>query len=126
MALSEMMPLTTRGETSDSPDLADESTETTIAVLFSATIWCGRICRDLKHQSTINQHRALSLKTFQAFVEATNDDRIKDSVLMSASRAIFGRMKTGFVSERGLEHDPEVNFLEIGHSSMKPSTPPAN
>ncbi|MCY4228142.1 MAG: hypothetical protein OXF20_10725 [Gammaproteobacteria bacterium] len=97
---------------------------TIIAVIFSATIWCGRIYRALLHQSTINQHRALSLKTFQAFVEATNDDRIKDSVLMSTTRAIFGRMATGLVNQNASEYDPEVNFLEIGRSSTKPNTTP--
>lgn len=86
----------------------------TIAVLFTATIWCGRIYRALMHQSTINRHRALSLKTFQAFVAATYDDRIKDAVLMAATRTIFGRVPTGLVSDSGSEHDSEVNFVEIG------------
>ena len=89
-----------------------------IAVLFTATIWCGRIYRALMHQSTINRHRALSLKTFQAFVAATYDDRIKDAVLMAATRTIFGRVPTGLVSDNGSEHESEVNFVEIGRPSM--------
>ena len=36
-----------------------------IAVLFTATVWCGRIYRALRHQRSINRHRALSLKTFR-------------------------------------------------------------
>ena len=71
-----------------------------IAVLFTGTVWCGRIYRALVHQATINRHRALSLKTFQAFVAATDDDRIKDSVLMAATRTVFGRVPTGLVEEK--------------------------
>lgn len=88
-----------------------------IAVLFTGTVWCGRIYRALMHQSTTNRHRALSLKTFQAFVAVTNDDRIKDSVLMAAARTIFGRATTGLVSENGSEREPEVNFVDIGRPS---------
>jgi len=90
-----------------------------IAVFFTGTIWCGRIYRALMHQATINRHRALSLKTFQAFIAATNDDRVKDSVLMSATRSIFGRVPTGLVNENGSGQEPEVNFVEIGRSSSE-------
>ena len=90
-----------------------------IAVLFTGTVWCGRIYRALMHQATINRHRALSLKTFQAFVAATDDDRIKDSVLMAATRTVFGRVPTGLVNENGSGQDSEVNFVEIGRSSSE-------
>ena len=87
-----------------------------IAVLFTGTVWCGRIYRALMHQATINRHRALSLKTFQAFAAATDDDRIRDSVLMAATRTVFGRVPTGLVNESGSEQESGVNFVEIGRS----------
>ena len=90
-----------------------------IAVLFTGTVWCGRIYRALAHQATINRHRALSLKTFHAFVAATDDSRIKDSVLMAATRTVFGRVPTGLVDENGAGKDSEVNFVEIGRSSSE-------
>ena len=90
-----------------------------IAVLFTGTVWCGRIYRALMHQATINRHRALSLKTFQAFVAATDDDRIKDSVLMAATRTVFGRVPTGLVNDNGSGQESEVNFVEIGRSSAE-------
>lgn len=89
-----------------------------IAVLFTATIWCGRIYRALMHQSTINRHRALSLRTFQAFVKATYDDRTKDAVLMAATRTIFGRVPTGLVNDNGSEHESEVNIFDLGRPSV--------
>ena len=90
-----------------------------IAVLFAGMVWCGRIYRALIHQATINRHRALSLKTFQAFVAATNDNRIKDTVLMAATRTVFGRVPTGLVNDNGSGQDSEVNFVEIGRSSSE-------
>ena len=88
-----------------------------IAILFTGTIWCGRIYRALTHQSTVNRHRALSLKTFQAFVQATEDPATRDAVLMAATKSIFGNVPTGFVDERGATQDTSVNVLEIGKSA---------
>ena len=90
-----------------------------IAILFTGTIWCGRIYRALTHQRSINRHRALSLKTFQAFVKATDDPAIRDAVLMAATKSIFGNVPTGFVDERGATQDTSVNVLEIGKSANK-------
>lgn len=90
-----------------------------IAILFTGTIWCGRIYRALTHQRLVNRHRALSLKTFQTFVEATDDTATRDAVLMAATRSIFGSVPTGFVDERGTTQDTSVNVLEIGKSAGK-------
>ena len=90
-----------------------------IAVLFTGTIWCSRIYRALTHQRSINRHRALSLKTFQAFVKATDDPATRDAVLMAATKSIFGNVPTGFVDERGATQDTSVNVLEIGKSANK-------
>ena len=90
-----------------------------IAILFTGTVWCGRIYRALTHQRSINRHRALSLKTFQAFVKATDDPATRDAVLIAATRSIFGNVPTGFVDERGATQDTSVNVLEIGKSASK-------
>ena len=67
----------------------------------------------MKHQYTINKHRALSLQTFQAFVGATNDPRTKDAVLLEATRAVFANTATGF-AESGSSSDSGIQFVEIG------------
>ena len=61
------------------------------------------------------------MKTFQAFIAAASDDTVKDSVLMSATRSIFG-ISTGLVNANGLEQELEVNFVEIGRSSSEVAT----
>ena len=95
-----------------------------IVLLATGTIWCGRMYRALIHQKATNRHRALSLKTFQAFVEATDDDRTKDAVLMATTNSIFANLQTGFVDPKTLASDPPVQFVEIGKSVAKKAVPP--
>ena len=90
-----------------------------IAVLFTTTVWCSRIYRALTHQATVNRHRALSLKTFRAFVEATEDEYVRDAVLMAATKAVFGTVPTGLVDQRSGSDEPAVNFVEFGKSATK-------
>lgn len=91
----------------------------TVAILFAATVWCGRMYRTLRHQSSINKHRALSLKTFQAFVEATDDPATRDAVLMAATKSIFSNVPTGFVDERAGSQDASISVMEVGKSAGK-------
>ena len=84
-----------------------------IVVLFSGAVWCGRIYRSFVHRAAVNRHRALSLKTFQAFVEASDDKYVKDAVLMAATNTVFRSVPTGLVEE-GDSQDPGVNFVEFG------------
>ena len=86
-----------------------------LALLFTATVWCSKNYRALKHQVTVNKHRALSLQTFQAFVGATKDPRTKDAVLMEATRAIFGNTATGF-ADPAHTSESGIRVLEIGKS----------
>ena len=86
-----------------------------LALLFTATVWCSKNYRALKHQVTVNKHRALSLQTFQAFVGATKDPRTKDAVLMEATRAIFGNTATGF-ADPAHTSESGIQFLQIGKS----------
>ncbi len=90
-----------------------------IAILFTGTVWCGRIYRALRHQRSINRHRALSLKTFQAFVKATDDPVTRDAVLTAATKSIFANVPTGFVEERVTGQDASVNVLDISRSASR-------
>ena len=87
-----------------------------IGILFAGTVWCSRIYRALIHQSAVNKHRSLSLKTFRAFVKATGDPYIKDAVLMAATRTVFTSVSTGFVNQTSEGQDSGVNFVEFGRT----------
>lgn len=61
------------------------------------------------HQYILNKHRENSLLTFRAFVESTNDERIKDQILIQATRAIFRAGDTGYVvAKEKIEATPSI------------------
>ena len=64
------------------------------------------------HNKTLNQHRANALKTFLAFVEGTQDDRIKDAVLLQACQAAFKNRATGYEKNEP-DHDPLKSVIEV-------------
>lgn len=84
-----------------------------LAVLLTATVWCGRLYRATKHQVAMNSHRANALKTFQAFVKATADEPTKNAVLLEATRSIFSVGSTGYLDggDSGAESGSKV--LEV-------------
>ncbi|SBT10884.1 hypothetical protein PROAA_770006 [Candidatus Propionivibrio aalborgensis] len=86
-----------------------------LVVLFTATLWCGKTFKALKHLSTVNRHRALSLQTFQAFSHAASDDPTKDAVLMEATRAIFGSTPTGYLDAKG-GSESDLKIIEIART----------
>lgn len=91
-----------------------------LALLITATIWCGRNYKALKHLATINRHRALSLRTLQAFAAAAADPQAKDAVLLEATRAVFGSVPTGFID--GGSGDGDLKVVEIARSVLPKSS----
>lgn len=88
-----------------------------LVVLFTSAVWCGRIYRALVHQAAVNNHRAISLKTFQAFVKATDTPEVRDAVLLAATNAAFGNVPTGLVEQSGGD-GPAFAVTEIGKQSI--------
>ena len=92
-----------------------------LAVLFTSAVWCGRMYRALVHQAAVNNHRAVSLKTFQAFVKATDTPEVRDAVLLAATNAAFGNVPTGLV-EQSAGNGPAFAVTEIGKQSVGRAT----
>lgn len=90
-----------------------------LAVLLTATIWCGRNYTALKHLATINGHRAMSIQTLQAFSSAAADKQAKDAVLLEATRAVFGNVPTGYIE--GGSNDGELKIIEVARSILPKS-----
>ncbi|MGV8990925.1 MAG: hypothetical protein ACOH1Q_05925 [Thiobacillus sp.] len=90
-----------------------------LLVLLTATVWCGRIYKALRHQITVNKHRANALKTFQAFVKATANESIRDAVLMETTRAIFANSPSGYLDSADAATDSSGSrVLEIVKGTM--------
>lgn len=90
-----------------------------LAILLTATIWCGRIYKAIKHQAATNNHRANALKSFQAFVNATSDESTKNAVLLETTRSIFAIGSTGYLDSTDVGSDSGIKIMEV----IKNSTP---
>ena len=75
-----------------------------------------------KHQESVNKHRANALKTFQAFVEATNDPTVRDAVLMETTRSIFAFTPSGYLSESDRGPDAGSRVVEVIKAASKVAT----
>jgi hypothetical protein len=68
-----------------------------ILILGTATLWCGKMYKAAKHLATTNKHRANALLTFQAFIQATEDEATKNAVLLETTRSIFAITNSGLI-----------------------------
>ena len=89
------------------------------SILYSATIWSGRIYKSQWHNYVINKHRQNALSTFETFVMAAADSQTKDSVLLQATRSIFSCQPSGFVTSGDLPETPQILEIIRGLSSTK-------
>lgn len=68
-----------------------------LAMLIAVTAWCASNFKANKHQATVSRHKAHALRTFQAFVQASDNPVVKDAVLLETTRAIFAHAATGYL-----------------------------
>jgi hypothetical protein len=66
------------------------------SVAISATLWCGKVYRALRHNEIVNRHRANALSSFEALAESTDDAATKNAVLIQATTSIFAPQPSGF------------------------------
>ena len=84
-----------------------------LVMLFTATVWCGRIYKATKHQAAANTHRGLALKTFQAFIAASKDDATRNAVLLETTRSIFAIGPSGYLDSQDSTNDSSIKVLEL-------------
>lgn len=84
-----------------------------LGLLFSATIWSGKQFRALKHQESINLHRAHALKSFQAFVQAADDIATKEAVLLETTRSIFAIANSGYLANTDSVNGDNLKIIEM-------------
>lgn len=86
-----------------------------LVVLFTATLWCGRIYKAIMHQAVTNRHRALSLQTFQAFSAAASDDDTRNAVLTETTRSIFATIASGYIDSESSSESP-LKIIELSRA----------
>ena len=92
-----------------------------LSTLSFGIFWCARNYKSSKHNETLNKHRANALMTFRAFVEGSEDQTIKDAILLQTSQAAFSNRPTGYESQEKETQtiNPVVEIL--GKSLVKSS-----
>ncbi len=94
------------------------SRATLIGVLITGGLWCGKTYRILRHQQTVNQHKANSLKSFLLFRDAAdNDEATRNAVLMETTKSIFSATPSGFINEGGNQKESEVKLIETSRAA---------
>ncbi|RMH33083.1 MAG: hypothetical protein D6694_15745 [Gammaproteobacteria bacterium] len=78
-----------------------------LLVFGSATLWCGKIYKSLRHQAAVYKQKAISIDTFETFYSAASDPQAKDAVLLETTKAIFSEHRTGYLDGQAKE-SPDV------------------
>ncbi|WP_257972008.1 hypothetical protein [Vibrio parahaemolyticus] len=75
-----------------------------------------------KHQAAANKFKGNSLKTFQAFVKATDDDSVRDAVLVETTRAIFNESATGYLNVDSSTTEKSTKVVEVIRTGVQAAT----
>lgn len=86
-----------------------------VLILGTATLWCGKMYKAAKHLAMTNKHRANALLTFQAFIQATEDEATKNAVLLETTRSIFAITNSGLIDghDGGASDSGGLKVLEV-------------
>ena len=93
-----------------------------LSTMFFGVYWAARNYKSNKHNETLNKHRANALMTFKAFVEGSNDDKVREAILLQAAQAAFVNRSTGYENQE--KEIPTVNpIVEILGKTVSKSLP---
>ncbi len=65
-----------------------------------------------RHNYIVNTFKKNALATFQTFVNSTNDDHIKNTILLETTRAIFSQSHSGYLKHESEDSSPN-KIIEI-------------
>lgn len=89
-----------------------------VALMIYASSWCARMYKAVRHQSTTNRHRALSLKTFNAFSQAASSEEAREAILLAAGKCIFEGRSTGLTEEKGNMPISTTQIIETARKTV--------
>lgn len=92
-------------------------------VIFSTLtftiVLCSKNYKSHKHNQTLYDHRATTLDTFQAFYNGSNDEHVKDAILLQAAYAAFGNRQTGFESIQEKDSPPPMQIVDVLNKTVR-------
>jgi hypothetical protein len=91
----------------------------TLSLFLGAMAWCANQFKILKNLETLNNHRALSLESLEAFLAGAEDPQAKDAVVMETARAIFQNGNTGYLDGNQTPIITPTHVMEISKTFKK-------
>jgi hypothetical protein len=93
-----------------------------IGVLITAGTWCSKNYRILRHQESVNRHKANGLKSFLLFRDAAdNDEGTRNTVLLETTRSIFGNPDSGFIPGSQPNSSSEIRVVDATRAAVSAS-----
>ena len=94
-----------------------------VSLLLTGLFFCLRNFSAVSHNQVVNRHRQTALSTFKTFVSSTNDNHVKNAVLLQATRAIFLPQPSGYL--KGETESPQISQItevvkEMAGTGVKP------
>lgn len=103
--------------------MASKNSEANLQIFFSKMIILSfltfvlyqviRVFNANSHLYALNSHKANSLKVLKSFVESTSDPKIRDAVLIQATKSIFDSGSTGYINSKDSSAAHGFDLLNI-------------
>jgi hypothetical protein len=84
-----------------------------VSVASFALVFTIRNYSTSRHNYIMNQHRAIALTTFRAFIQGASDAETKNSVLLAATKAVFSAQSTGYLRKSEAASIPIVDLIKV-------------
>ena len=81
------------------------------SIIFFIVAWAARNFRAERHNAVVNRHRALAIRTYEAFVNEDVSDTVRAAILDRVTQTIFSPMPSGHL---GGEKDAQLSIPVIG------------
>jgi hypothetical protein len=81
------------------------------SIFFFLVAWAARNFRAERHNSVVNRHRALAIRTYEAFIDEAITPEVRAAVLDRVTQTIFSPMPSGHL---GGEKDAQLSVPVIG------------
>jgi hypothetical protein len=83
-----------------------------LSVLSFAIVWTARNYRSHRHNEIVNRHRAHALSTFKTFAEGSDDQAVKEAILLAAADSAFSARSSGFDGNEGDSNHSQIQHAE--------------
>lgn len=90
-----------------------------ISTLTFTIVWCSKNYKSHKHNETMYEQKRTTLETFEAFYQGSEDQNVKNVILLQAAYAAFANQQTGFESAHEKDAPPTIQILDVLNKAVQ-------